>query len=164
MLSEWICRGKAPFFPAPAGSLVDVVALDVLTLAVARAIEADDLGKTYWVTSGADAMSVEEALEILVEHARDVGREIEPAPIVDPALPLPIPLERVPATSQAFLKVLIDASEVTQACGGAFPSSLHELRERFDLPIGSDRAAYRLSLKYWAQQRVAGCVATEGAA
>jgi nucleoside-diphosphate-sugar epimerase len=165
MLSEWICRGKAPFFPAPAGGLVDVVALDVLTLAVARAIEFDDLGNIYWVASGEDAMTVEEALEILVEHARDMGREIECVPIVDPTGPLPIPLERVPATSQAFLKVLIDASEVAEACGGAFPSSLDELRERFGVPVGSDRDAYRLSLKYWAKKRVEELeTTTEGAA
>jgi len=164
MLSEWICRGKAPFFPAPAGSLIDVVPLDVLTFAVARAIELDDLGNTYWVTSGEDAMTVEEALEILVEHAREVGREIERGPVVDPSGPFPIPLERVPATSRAFIKVLMDASEVAQACGGAFPSSRDELHERFGVPIGSDRDAYRRTLRYWAQKRVEERETARGAA
>ena len=43
-MSDWICRGKAPYFPAHDGNLVDVVPLDVLAVAVARAVEFEDVG------------------------------------------------------------------------------------------------------------------------
>lgn len=152
-MSDWICRGKAPYVPAHPGNRVDVAPLDVLAVAVARAVELGDLGKLYWVTYGDAAMGVEEALEVLVEHARSLGREIGDTPIVDPSEPLPIPLDRVPAMSRTFLKVLIDVSEVTHECGGVLPTSLAELRDRFGVPDASDAEAYRLSLEHWAAER-----------
>jgi nucleoside-diphosphate-sugar epimerase len=152
-MSDWLCRGKAPFFPAHFGNLVDLVPLDVTAAAVARATEAADLGQTYWLTYGPEAMTVEQAQQIILEHARDLGRDIEAIPIVDPRLPLPVPLERIPATSRVFVQVLIDVSEVTHACGGILPSSLPELRDRLMVPTVCDRDAYRRSLSYWASER-----------
>ncbi|HEX8065410.1 MAG TPA: SDR family oxidoreductase [Thermoleophilaceae bacterium] len=152
-MSDWICRGKAPYFPAHPGNLVDVVPLDVLAVAVARAVEMEDLGHEHWVTYGAEAMTVEEALDVVVEHAARLGRDIERARVVDPREPLPIPLEEVPATSRSFVKVLIDVSETTHLSGGVLPSSLPELRERYGVPEASDAEAYRRSLEYWAAER-----------
>jgi nucleoside-diphosphate-sugar epimerase len=152
-MSDWFCRGKAPYFPAHPGNLVDVVSLDVTAIAVAQAVRTGTVGGPYWITSGADAMTVAEAQEILLEHAREYGREITAVPVVDPSKPLPIALAEIPAISRTFLKVLIDVSEVTSACGGVLPSSLAELRERFGVPEVNDRDAFRLSLKYWAEQR-----------
>jgi nucleoside-diphosphate-sugar epimerase len=153
VISDWICRGKAPYFPAHPGNLVDVAPLDLLAVAIARAIELEDIGSDYWVTYGHHAMTVGDALEIIVEHARTLGREIERAPIVDPSRPLPIPLELVPAISRRFLKVLMDISEVTSACGRGLPTSLGDLRRRLGVPAASSAEAYRLSLAYWASQR-----------
>jgi thioester reductase-like protein len=153
-MSDWFCRGKAPFFPAHRGNLVDVIPLDVTVRAIASAVLADDLGQTYWLTYGPDAMTVADAQDILIEHARAGGRELDAVHIVDPRLPLPVPLDQVPATSRVFLKVLIDVSEVTHASGGVLPTSLPELRERYGIPLPSDRVAYRRSLEYWAGQRV----------
>ena len=152
-LSEWFCRGKAPYYPSHPGNLVDVLSLDLTAMTIARAVDTDDVGGTYWLTTGPDAMTVADAQEILLAHARDIGREVDPVPVVDPSRPLPVPLERVPATSRAFLKVLIDVSDLVRACGGVLPTSLPELRARHGLPEASDRDAYRLSLKYWAEQR-----------
>lgn len=153
LMSDWFCRGKAPYFPAHPGNLVDVVPLDITAQAIARAVEADDLGQLYWITYGADAMTVEQAQDILLDHARDAGREIDAVSIVDPSKPLPVPLDAIPATSRTFLKVLIDVSEVTHASGGVLPTSMPELHARLGVPRVSDQDAYRLSLKYWAEQR-----------
>jgi nucleoside-diphosphate-sugar epimerase len=152
-LSGWICRGKAPYFPVHPGNLVDVVPLDLLADTVCSAIDACDLGREYWVTYGQDAMSVSEALAILAEHARAQGRPIGPVPVVDATRALPIPLERVPATSRPFLRTLLDVSEVTHACGGVLPSSLEEIGGRLGVRVGSDRDAYRLSLEHWSAAR-----------
>jgi nucleoside-diphosphate-sugar epimerase len=152
-MSDWFCRGKAPFFPAHQGNLVDIVPLDVAAQAIARAVEADDLGSLYWITRGADALTVDQAQDVLVEHAHERGRRIGRVPVVDPSGPLPVSLDQVPATSRAFLKVLIDVSEVTHACGGVLPTSWPQLRSTYALPEVSDADAYRLSLRYWSQQR-----------
>jgi nucleoside-diphosphate-sugar epimerase len=153
LMSDWFCRGKAPYFPVHPGNLVDIVTLDVTAIAVARAVETGATGGPYWITTGPDAMTVEQTQEILLDHARESGREIQPVPIVDPSGPLPVPLEKISAMSRTFLKVLIDVSEVTSACGGVLPTSAAELRERFGVPVVDDRDAFRLSLRYWARQR-----------
>jgi len=152
-MSDWFCRGKAPFFPAHRGNRVDVIPLDVTAIAIARAALAGDLGHVRWLTYGDAAMTVTQAQEILIDHAATTGRQIARVPVVDPRLPLPVPLAAVPATSRTFLKVLIDVSEVTHASGGVLPSSMPELAERFDVPMPSDRDAYRRSLAYWTNLR-----------
>ncbi|MCT2583660.1 SDR family oxidoreductase [Actinophytocola gossypii] len=152
-MSDWFCRGKAPFFPAHDGNLVDVVPLDVTAVAIARGVLAGEVGHTRWLTYGPAAMSVADAQDVLVDHSRRVGREVTRVPIVDPRRGLPVPLAEVPATSRAFLKVLIDVSEVTYASGGVLPTSLPELGDRYGVPMPSDRDAYRASLAYWAAER-----------
>lgn len=152
-VSSWLCRGKAPYFPAHPGNLLDILSLDVTAIAIARAVESDDFGRQYWLTTGPEAMTVDEAMDILVAHAADLGRRMPRLDIVDPSLPLPVPLAEVPVTSRSFIKVLVDISEITKACGGMLPTSLPELREQHNVPIVSDRDAYRISLKFWAEQR-----------
>jgi thioester reductase-like protein len=152
LMSDWMCRGKAPFFPAHPGNLVDVVPLDVTAIAIARAVETDDLDcGLHWLTYGPSAMTVDDAQDILLEHARNLGRELDRIPIADPRQTLPVPLESVPPMSRTFLKVLIDVSEVTHASGGILPTSLPQLWHK-GVPSPSDRDAYRLSLKYWSDQ------------
>jgi thioester reductase-like protein len=152
-MSEWLCRGKAPYFPAHPGNLLDILSLEVTAIAIARAVESDDLGRLYWLTTGPAAMTIDEAREILVEFAAGLGRQMPQLDIVDPSLPLPVPLAEVPATVRPFVKVLLDISEITKACGGILPTSLPELWERHAVPVVSDRDAYRISLKFWAEQR-----------
>jgi nucleoside-diphosphate-sugar epimerase len=152
LMSDWMCRGKAPFFPAHPGNLVDVVPLDVTAMAIARAVETDDLGGgLHWLTYGAEAMTVDDAQDILIEHARGLGRDLGRIPIADPRGELPVPLASVPPMSRTFLKVLIDVSEVTAASGGVLPTSLPELWPK-GVPAVSDRDSYRLSLKYWSNE------------
>lgn len=162
-LSTWICRGKAPFIPVHAGNLIDIAPLDVCAIAVANAVRADDLGGLFWITYGSDGMTVQETIEIAVEHARSRGREIATPPIADPRRPLPIALERIAPMSRRFVKVMIDVSEVTHACGGVLPTSLPELARRLDVPTPDDRAAYRLSLDYWANDSANDSELTKGA-
>lgn len=152
-IADWFCRGKAKYFPAHPGNLIDVVPLDTTAVAIARAVEADDLGQLYWLTVGETALSIEETQEILIDHARSLGRDVPPVPIVDPREPLPIPLEAIPPTSRNFVKVLIDVSEVTAAAGGSLPTSMPELQDKYGMPPVADRVAFRRSLAYWARMR-----------
>lgn len=158
-MSDWICRGKAPFLAIHRGNRIDVAPLDTLSVPVARAVERQRFGGPFWVTYGEHAMTAEAALEILAEHARSLGRELPDMPIVDPRDPLPVPLEQVPQISRLFLKVMIDVSEVTHGSGGILPSSLELLQDELGAPRASDLDAYRLSLRYWAREKVADEVA-----
>jgi nucleoside-diphosphate-sugar epimerase len=153
-MSDWVARGKAPYFPLHPGNLIDIASLDVLALAVARAVQTGDVGQPpYWVTYGPDAMTADDALDVILAHVRSRGRVIPRTPVVDPDEPFPVPLERIPALSRSFVKVLVDVSEVTRGCGGVLPTSMPVLRERFGVPDVSGATAYRRSLDYWADQR-----------
>ena len=116
---------------------------------------------TYEIEVLAKEIPASTTLEILRAHVAARGRVLELPPVVDPDLPLPVPLEQVPPRSRAFLKVLIDVSEVTRACGGVLPTSLPLLAERFGVPAASDTEAYRRSLDYWADERAGGREAVE---
>jgi thioester reductase-like protein len=158
-MSSWLCRGKAPYFPAHPANLLDILSLDVTAITIARAVESDDLGRQYWLTTGPTAMTIDEAMDILVAHAADLGRQPPHLSIVDPSLPLPVPVAELPASVRPFIKVLLDISEITRACSGMLPTSLPELWDRHGVPAVSDRDAYRISLKYWAKQHRASWAA-----
>lgn len=161
MMSQWICRGRAPFFPLHSGNLIDLLALDTTAMAIARAVEAGDLGRTYWLTSGDHAMTVDDALNVVLAHADSIGKPIVSPPVLDPGAVEDIPWDRVSPTSRSFIKVLIDVSEVTRACGGVLPSSLHELTDRYGLPEIPVTQAYRRSLDFWATERASSRRTTE---
>ena len=67
LLSEWLCRGKAPYYPSHPGNLVDVLSLDMTAIAIARIVRAGEFGGRYWLTTGPDAMTVQDAQEILFD-------------------------------------------------------------------------------------------------
>lgn len=152
-ISDWLARGKAPYVPVHPGNLIDVAPLDVLAIAVARAVETGATGGPFWVTYGADGMTIEQTLDIIGEHARAHGREIPRTPVVNPDEPFPVPLDAIPPRSRNYIKVLIDVSEVTRGCGGVLPSSLPLLQEQFGVPAVSDTEAYRRSLEFWWAER-----------
>jgi nucleoside-diphosphate-sugar epimerase len=156
MMADWISRGKAPYIPGHPGNLVDVAPVDMVASAVAGSIEAADFGNEFWITYGSDSMTSEEAVAEIVDHARRLGRSVDTPPIVDPSSVLPEAIANVPAMSRAFLKVLVDVSNVTHACGGVLPSSLSTLRARYGASDISCSEAFRRSLNYWTAQRAEG--------
>jgi nucleoside-diphosphate-sugar epimerase len=160
-LSDFVCWGKAPYFPSHPGNLVDVAPLDALSIPVARVAETDGIEGTFFVSYGAEAMDVQATLDVLEAHARELGREIPHAEVVDPRQPLPVPLEELRGTVRPFVSVGIDVSEVTHASGGVLPSSLPELCERFDVPQAAAVDVFRRSLQYWAEQRGRKVLTTE---
>ncbi|HYS40978.1 MAG TPA: SDR family oxidoreductase, partial [Pseudonocardiaceae bacterium] len=82
LVSDWVCRGRARIFPVHPDNLLDIVPQDVLAKAVIRGVVRGESGGDYWVTYGARAMTVAAAIGILVEHARQRGREIPPPRLV----------------------------------------------------------------------------------
>lgn len=147
LMSDWVARGKATIFPAHPGNLIDIVPQDLLAKSVVRAIDAGVTGREYWVTFGKRAMTVADAVAILVERGRAAGRTIEPPRIVHPDDVTEADMAAMHPMSRGYVAVLTDVSEITACSGGALPSSMDELRTTFDLPETSDQDAYRISLE-----------------
>ncbi|MBW1602239.1 SDR family oxidoreductase [Streptomyces sp. JJ66] len=158
LLSDWICRGRAPFLPVHQGNRIDVVPQDLLSHAVLAAIGSDLTRGEFWVTYGAEAMDMEAALGVCAEHLAARGGRLNPPPVVDPDSEQARNVGHLPPATRSYLAVLRDVSDVTRSSGGVLPTSMPELRERFGLPRVADTDAYRRTLRY-----AAGIAARAGA-
>ncbi|KUH35654.1 MULTISPECIES: SDR family oxidoreductase [Streptomyces] len=148
LMSDWICRGRAPFVPVHRGNRIDVVPQDLLAKAVLRAVELGDDEGAFWVTYGDEAMDMERAVEVCAKHAATLGRTLKPVPVTDPDALDPEELRRLPPPARSYLSVLRDVSEVTRCSGGVLPTSMPELRERYGIPHVEDTDAYLRTLEY----------------
>ncbi|MFC0601071.1 SDR family oxidoreductase [Streptomyces palmae] len=148
LMSDWICRGRAPFLPAHAGIRMDFVPQDLLSKAVLRAIEQDVSEGEFWVTYGAEAMDMDASLRVLAKHAAYLGRDLTIPPVVDPDTLTAEQLAGLRPMVRNYVAVLRDVSEVTRCSGGVLPSSMPELRTRFGVPLVDDATAYLRSLEY----------------
>ncbi|MEV8015149.1 SDR family oxidoreductase [Streptomyces sp. NPDC086554] len=148
LMSDWICRGRAPFIPVHEGNRIDVVPQDLLAKAVLGAVQLGDDQGEFWVTYGDRAMDMTAALEVCAKHAANLGRALTPPPVVDPDGIDPDRLRELPPLARSYLTVLRDVSETTRCSGGVLPTSLPELSERHGLAPVADTDAYRRTLEY----------------
>ncbi|MBA0053336.1 NAD-dependent epimerase/dehydratase family protein [Streptomyces sp. AJS327] len=148
LLSDWICRGRAPFIPMHQDNRIDIVPQDTQAKAVLRSVELGDDSGEFWVTYGGEAMDMEAALAVCAKHAAGQGRALPEMPIVDPDTLDPEELARLPKMARSYLSVLRDVSEVTRCSGGVLPTSMPLLRERYGVPEVEDTLAYQRTLEY----------------
>ncbi|MFF2407940.1 SDR family oxidoreductase [Streptomyces sp. NPDC058092] len=148
LMSDWICRGRAPFVPVHEGNRIDIVPQDLLAKAVLKAVELGDDSGAFWVTYGDEAMDMESTIAVCAKHAANLGRPLPPLPVIDPDGLDPEELRRLPPLARSYLSVLRDVSEVTRCSGGVLPTSMPELRERYGIPYVQDSDAYLRTLEY----------------
>lgn len=151
LVSAWLFRGRTRVFPAHPGNRVDVVAQDLLAVATVNAIDTGESGQAYWVTYGADAMTVTDLLEICAERGRAGGRDVRVPAVVHPDAIDPADVAALPPISRNYMRVLIDVSEITACSGGTLPTSMPELRARLGVPVVDDREAFRVNLDTWTE-------------
>lgn len=155
VVSELVCRGRVPLFPVRPGTLIDVLPQDAVARAITAIVAAGDVGREYWLTAGADAMTAEETIEVCTAFARGIGRPVEPPALVDPdAVDLDSPAfqARLTPLVRGSFDRLREFSDGLEACG-TFPSSLAELSGRYGLPVPDVRSAYLRGLEHWAVEK-----------
>lgn len=148
LMSNWICRGRAPFIPVHEGNRIDVVPQDMLAQAVLRAIELGDDHGEFWVTYGDEAMDMHAAIAVCMKHAAGQGRHFDAPRVVDPDALDTMDLGHLPPMAQSYLSILRDVSEVTRCSGGVLPTSMPLLRERYGIARVDDTLAYMRTLQY----------------
>jgi len=155
LVTEFICRGKAPVVPARPGTLVDVVPQDLVAKAIAAAVDREDLGREWWITFGPDAMTIGDALDTCVEFMERTDQPIERPTVIDPATlsnGAAAEVEALSPMARRFFGRMLEFTEGLAACG-RFPSSLAELGPLYELPEFDPRGAYRRGLEYWARDK-----------
>jgi hypothetical protein len=147
-VSDLVCRGKTPIFPARPDDRLDVVPQDVLAKAIVHAVAHGQTGGEYWVTRGARAMTVQTAIDVLMAHAVITHRRIPRPRLVSPKEITAAEIALLPPMTRRLIRILSDVWEVMQACGGVLPSSMALLTKRFGLTSTvSDVEAYRRTLR-----------------
>lgn len=152
LISDLICRGKLPLFPARPEVRVDVVPQDVVARVVAAAVDADDVGSRYWITGGEEALSVPETLDICASFMERLGRPIERPRVVHPDEIDDSTVAELSPMSRMFFGRVLELSEGQHACG-IFPSSMDELRGRYELPDFTWASAFEHGLEFWARSK-----------
>lgn len=154
LTAEFMCRGKVPILPTRPGTLLDVIPQDLFAKLVAAVVDAEDLGKEYWLTYGEKAMSVGEAAKLCTQFMERIGKPIAEPRVVDSDDVAAVEAETAqmsPMAKMIFAR-LLEFSDGMTACG-VFPSDLEELAERYGIEVPDDKEAYVNGLDYWAQSK-----------
>jgi thioester reductase-like protein len=149
LVANRLLGGRLPLFPAHEGNPIDIVAQDILAIAVLNAIDRGVLGNEYWVTYGGAAMDVPTVLKMCADRARAIGRQVDAPEVVHPECITAEDLDRMPPMTRSLVRLLIDTSEVTAASGGALPTSMPALHSQLGVPEVSDVAAFERNLMHW---------------
>lgn len=143
-----ILKGRLPIIPLAPQTQCDFVAVDWVAEAIAGIVAAPDWGRTYWLTAGAAALTIEEMMSagrpFAVDHGRDLSKvELFPPQQVEAEI-LPVLRPRL----RDRLQILIDLSKV-MARRSEFPTDLKAIdKARLE-------AALLANLVYWEQAQSA---------
>ncbi len=124
-----ILKSRLPFIPLSRGAYCDFIPADVAAAALARIVAAPEIGRTYWLTAGADAVTVEDLMDFGRPFAERLGRDLDAVPLMEPAEARAM-LDadpRIRGRLRAKLDLLLQLAEV-MATPEPFPSDSNALR------------------------------------
>jgi len=150
-----VYQGLLPVLPAEPDARIDFVPQDVVAHAVGRLIREQIRDDVFWLTAGAEALSVDELVRLTLEAAERAGpRPIPPRMVAKEAvhrllLPLlddvmPMALRRQFSAFSEFM-LLFQSDE-------AVPSCLRRLGLGDEADHATLRSAFTASVEYWAAQ------------
>ncbi|MEM0987026.1 MAG: SDR family oxidoreductase [Pseudomonadota bacterium] len=143
-------KGRLPFIPISRSALCDFTPVDWIADAIVRCAEAPEFGRTYWLTAGSDALTVEQMIDCGQPFARALGRDLHALPIVEPedarATLMPALAKRGSPRLRGQLETLLELGTV-MATPKPFPSDFPKV-SRSQL-----EAALSANIRYWGETR-----------
>lgn len=168
-VAEGILRGIVPIIPFEPSWPIDVIPQDVVADAIATLVEREHAGGEYWLTAGAQAPALAEAVEVLLEVAAELDLPADRPRFVPPELfdrlIAPVFLPALPPRTRHSVTKLLDFFAAYLSRDEPLPSSLPELASMGVMPLPDPRESLRASLRYWArstQQGTGSDLAAEG--
>ncbi len=145
--------GMLPMLPFGRHWPLDLIPCDVVADGIATVLERDLFGRDFWLTAGSRALSVAQAVELLMEHSRAQGIPVESPRFVAPdtyhRLIAPVFLDALPRKMRMAVSSLMDLFLDYVSMEEPFPSSLDELAEAGSAPVPDFRTSVLASLDYW---------------
>ena len=146
-------KGRLPFIPLDASARCDYVPADYVAGALAGIVAAPEYGRTYWLTGGDKAITIEDMMAYGQPFAEEFGKDLTKLLIADPETIrreyLPTLQSKIPRRLMERLNVLMELSSV-MATARPFPSDMAALcPDRADLDGSALRKVLGHNLHYW---------------
>ncbi|MBB3084370.1 SDR family oxidoreductase [Geodermatophilus sabuli] len=149
-----IVTGIVPLIPFDASWPIDFVPADLVADAIACVVERRIDRGEYWITAGPRSLRLDEAVEVVVDTARDLGRTVDVPRFVAPELfdrlIGPVFLDALPGTVRRTVVRMLDFFAAYLQSGETKPSSLTELEALGMRPLPDQRESLRAGVRYWA--------------
>lgn len=137
-----ILKGRLPLIPMQREAQCDFVPADWVARGVAELVRAPDWGRTYWLTAGAAALTIEEMMQAGTPFARQMGRDLAAIELIAPDQVEAEILPELPKRLRERLSILINLSKVMSR-RAPFPTDL------IDTDKASLESALLANLDYW---------------
>jgi nucleoside-diphosphate-sugar epimerase len=149
-----IVTGIVPLIPFDAGWPIDFLPADVVADAIACVVEQRVDRGEYWISAGPRSLRLDEAVDVVLDTARELGISIDTPRFVAPELfdrlIGPVFLDALPPRIRRNVLRMLDFFTTYLQSGDTKPSSLAELEALGMRPLPDQRASLRASVLYWA--------------
>lgn len=141
-----ILKGRLPIIPLARQTPCDFVPADWVARAIAQVVQSPEWGRTYWLTAGAAALTIDDMMQTGAPFAARMGRDLSAVELMPPDQVEAEILPRLPPRVRDRLGILVNLSKVMSR-RAPFPTDLSQVdRARLE-------AALLANLDYWAAQR-----------
>jgi nucleoside-diphosphate-sugar epimerase len=155
LVAAAILAGYVPMIPFDCTWPIDFVPSDVVADAIVTAMEQELTSGEYWLTAGSQALSVAEAVDLVVQLGRRIGAEVDAPRFVPPELfdrlIGPVFMEALPRRIRLTVLKLLEFFTVYLAREDAMPSSLDQLGRLGAMRLPDSMTTMTTSLDYWAR-------------
>lgn len=148
-----VLSGIAPILPFGASWPFDFIPQDVVAETVAGLVENELIGEELWVTAGRQALTLAQAVDVVVATGRQLGLAVATPRFVSPEqfdrIIAPVFLPALPATMSNTITRLLDFFAVYLDMDEPLPSSLPALEEQGRAALPDLAESLRRSLHHW---------------
>ena len=155
LVASAVLAGYVPLIPFDSTWPIDFVPNDVVADAIAIAVEHELTSGEYWLTAGERALSVGQAVSVVVDFGRRIGIPVDAPRFVPPEmfdrLIGPVFLDALPRRIRFTVLKLLEFFTSYLARVDAMPSSLAELGLTGARALPDSAMSMTTSLDYWAR-------------
>ncbi len=149
--------GMVPMIPFDASWPIDFIPSDIVADAIATVVEKGVSDGEYWITAGEQALRLDEAMDLAVAYAAELGVDLDTPRFVPPdlfdRLIGPVFLEALPERIKSSVLRMLEFFTTYLQSGATMPSSLDELAKLGVMELPDQRDSLTNNLHYWADYK-----------
>ena len=148
-----VLSGIAPILPFGASWPFDFIPQDVVADTIAGIVEHERTGEELWVTAGPQALTLAQAVDVLIATGRQLGITVDTPRFVSPEqfdrIIAPVFLPELPPTMRTTITRLLDFFAVYLDRHEPMPTSLPTLEQQGITTLPDLAESLRRSLHHW---------------